>query len=85
MPLTLSELLSHLPEQDRAAFLNLPERSQAELRAFILESARLPRSKSDLRFAPGTVSGPAVDRTREVDRGFIEAPEIDFDLDTLTL
>lgn len=76
MALSLAELLSHLPDHERAAFLRLPKPNREELRGWIIRSERLPRSPSDLRFAPGTVSGPAVDRTRECDAGFVEAPTI---------
>lgn len=72
MALTLAELLSHLPESERASFLRLSEDDQRQLRAFILESARLPRSADDLLCAPGTVSGPALHRTAECDRGRVE-------------
>ena len=72
MALPLSELLSHLPEHERASFLRLDPANQAELRSFILESVRLPRSASELDLAPGTVSGPAIGRTRECDRGRVE-------------
>ena len=72
MALTLAELLSHLPEKDRESYLRLPKINQAELRQYILESERLPRSDDDLMCAPGTISGPAIGRTREVVRGFVE-------------
>ena len=72
MALTLAELLSHLPEKDRESYLRLPKINQAELRKYILESERLPRSDDDLMCAPGTISGPAIGRTREVVRGFVE-------------
>ena len=72
MALSLAELLSHLPEHERASYLRLPYENQQELRAFIRESERLPRSADDLSCAPGTVSGPAIGRTRECDRGFVE-------------
>ena len=72
MALPLSELLCHLTKQERSRFLRLDPAGQAELRAYILESVRLPRSAADLEYAPGTVSGPAVGRTREVERGFVE-------------
>ncbi len=72
MALTLAELLSHLPENDRASYLRLPKRNLDQLRQYILDSERLPRSKDDLMCAPGTVSGPAIGRTREVARGFVE-------------
>ena len=72
MALTLAELLSHLPEHDRAAYFRLPNKNQEELRKYILASERLPRSKDDLMYAPGTVSGPAIGRTRIVERGFVE-------------
>ena len=72
MALSLSELLSHLPEHERASFLRLTKANQDELRSFIMESVRLPRSAADLDCAPGTVSGPAVGRTRECERGRVE-------------
>ena len=72
MALTLAELLSHLPGNDRASYLRLPKINKAELRQYILESERLPRSDDDLMCAPGTISGPAIGRTREVVRGFVE-------------
>ena len=72
MALSLDELLSHLPEHERAQFLRLPKASQDELRSFILASARLPRFADDLFCAPGTVSGPAIGRTRECERGRVE-------------
>ena len=72
MALSLSELLSHLPEYERASFLRLSKASQTELRSFILESARLPRSADDLFCAPGTVSGTALGRTRECERGRVD-------------
>ena len=72
MALILAELLSHLPEKDRASYLRLPKKNQEELRQYILASERLPRSDDDLMCAPGTVSGPAIGRTREVERGFVE-------------
>ena len=72
MALTLPELLSHMPEHERASFLRLPKANQDELRTFILESVRLPRSAADLAYAPGTVSGPAIGRTRECERGRVE-------------
>ena len=70
MALILAELLSHLPEKDRASYLRLPKINQDQLRKYILGSERLPRSKDDLMCAPGTVSGPAIGRTRTVVRGF---------------
>ena len=72
MALILAELLSHLPENDRDSYLRLPKKNQEELRQYILASERLPRSDDDLMCAPGTVSGPAIGRTREVVRGFVE-------------
>ena len=72
MALTLAELLSHLPEKDRESYLRLPKINQDQLRQYILGSERLPRSDDDLMCAPGTVSGPAIGRTREVVRGFVE-------------
>ena len=72
MALKLEELLFHLPENDRAFYLRLPKINQEELRQYILESELLPRSDDDLTCAPGTVSGPAIGRTREVVRGFVE-------------
>ena len=72
MALSLAELLSHLPEYERASYLRLPKANQEELRYWIRESERLPRSADDLRCAPGTVSGPALGRTRECERGFVE-------------
>ncbi len=72
MALILAELLSHLPEKDRASYLRLPKINQEELRQYILGSERLPRSDDDLMCAPGTVSGPAIGRTRTVVRGFVE-------------
>ena len=72
MALKLEELLFHLPENDRASYLRLPKKNQEELRQYILASERLPRSDDDLMCAPGTVSGPAIGRTRTVVRGFVE-------------
>ena len=72
MPSLLSELLSQLPENERKTFLQLPESDQNKLRGQILESECLPRSAEDLYCAPGTVSGPAVGRTRELRRGRVE-------------
>ena len=72
MALSLSELLSHLPEHERAPFLRLPTANRNDLRSFIMESTRLPRCADDLFCAPGTVSGPAIGRTRECDRGRVE-------------
>ena len=72
MALILAELLSHLPEHNRESYLRLPKKNQEELRQYILASECLPRSKDDLMCAPGTVSGPAIGRTREVVRGFVE-------------
>ena len=72
MSLTLSELLSRLPEHEQVSFLRMPESNQNELRSFIMESACLPRSAADLDCAPGTVSGPATGRTRECERGRVE-------------
>ena len=72
MALILAELLSHLPENDRDSYLRLPKKNQEELRQYILASERLPRSDDDLMCAPGTVSGPAIGRTRTVVRGFVE-------------
>ena len=72
MALILAELLSHLPENERASYLRLPKKNQEELRQYILASERLPRSDDDLMYAPGTVSGPAIGRTRTVVRGFVE-------------
>lgn len=77
MALLLEELLVHLPEHERASYLRLPKSNQDELRYWISESARLPRTAADLFAAPGTVSGPALGRTRECDRGFVELPPID--------
>ena len=71
MALILAELLSHLPENDRDSYLRLPKKNQEELRQYILASERLPRSDDDLMCAPGTVSGPAIGRTRAVVRGFV--------------
>ena len=45
MALSLAELLSHLPEHERASYLRLPKASQEELRYWIRESERLPRSR----------------------------------------
>ena len=72
MALVLSELLCHLPEQERVSLLQLPKDNQDELRRFIVESDRLPRSAADLDLAPGTVFGSAIGRTRECDRGRVE-------------
>ena len=77
MALLLEELLCHLPEHERASYLRLPKPSQDELRAWISESQRLPRTRDDLLCAPGTVSGPALGRTRECDRGFVETIPFD--------
>lgn len=72
MALLLEELLSHMPEHERASFLRLEEPDRGELRSYILGSERLPRSSADLLCAPGTVSGPAIGRTRECERGRVE-------------
>ena len=72
MALKLEELLFHLPEKDRESYLRLPKINQDQLRQYILGSERLPRSDDDLMYAPGTVSGPAIGRTRIVERGFVE-------------
>ena len=72
MALSLSELLSHLPEHEQASFLALDESSQRQLRSYIMESEQLPRSADDLALAPGTLSGPATGRTRECERGRVE-------------
>ena len=72
MPLILEELLCHLPERERAGYLALPEPNRRELADWIRESERLPRSSADLLCAPGTVSGPAIGRTRECVRGRVE-------------
>ncbi len=72
MALTLAELLFHLPEKDRESCLRLPKINQEQLRQYILSSECLPRSKDDLMCAPGTVSGPAIGRTRTVVRGFVD-------------
>ena len=72
MPLHLSELLVHLPDRERASYLRLEPENQRDLRDFILESERLPRSSDDLLCAPGTVSGPAVERARVCERGRVE-------------
>ena len=77
MPLLLEELLCHLPEHERASYLRLPKANQEELRSWISHSQRLPRSRDDLFAAPGTVSGPAIGRTRECDRGFVETIPFD--------
>ncbi len=69
MSLLLEELLCLLPDHERASFLRLPKANQQELRSYIMNSARLPRSSGDLMCAPGTVSGPAVGRARECERG----------------
>ena len=76
MALTLAELLFHLPEKDRAPYLRLPKINQNQLRQYILASERMPRSKDDLMCAPGTVSGPAIGRTRTVVRGFVELEDL---------
>ena len=83
MPLLLEELLSHLPEHDRESYLRLDKDNQEELRQYILESERLPRSSADLELAPGTVSGPAIGRTRECVRGFVETVQVDLPEETL--
>ena len=50
-------------------FLNNCQILQKAIRWWILESEHLPRSASDLDLIPGTVSGPAKHRTRELVRG----------------
>ena len=77
MALLLEELLCHLPEHDRASYLRLPKANQEELRYWISNSQRLPRTAADLVAAPGTVSGPALHRTRVCDRGFVELMPFD--------
>jgi len=72
MALLLEELLCHLSEYDRASYLRLPKADQEELRYWIAGSERLPRTADDLSGAPGTVSGPAIGRTRECVRGVVE-------------
>ena len=72
MALPLEELLFHLPKHDRLPFLRLPQADREALRSSIVESNRLPRTKEDLSLAPGTVSGSALGRTREVVRGRVE-------------
>ena len=72
MALILEELLCHLPEHERASYFRLPKANREELRYWIAESERLPRSADDLSGAPGTVSGPAIGRTRECVRGVVE-------------
>ena len=80
MALMLSELLSHLPKAEKQRFLHLDKKAQLQLRNYILNSARLPRSASELELAPGTVSGQALGRTRECDRGLVELGEPAIDL-----